>query len=611
VFLDPDPDPATSYLERKRLFELPGSSWADYRPDQLSPGGGVYARNATSIPLSGAAQALLGVTDERLPADELIRAVLRIRADVLFNGGVGTYVKAAAESHTEIGDRANDSVRVDAKDLRVRVVAEGGNLGFTQRARVEYALGGGRINTDFIDNSAGVETSDREVNIKILLDIAIRAGRLDPDRRDLLLRQAAEQVVAQVLADNAAQAQSISVTEALGPLGLDPLIEVIRFGEYRGILDRRQEFLPDEETLTRRRAGGIGLTRPEIALLLAFSKNAQSRVLLDSKVPDDPGAWQEALDRYLPPSLGEFRDLLAMHPLRREIAVSMLVNEMLNRLGSGTMLRVLQLTGQDEANLALGYLASRDVLALPAVWVEIDRLDLATHARVQAQMLSETRFMVERASRWFFRHRHVVDPAAEVARLRPGVAKLTDCLLEILPPPTRARLDARINRLVNAGAPAELAHDVCVLGRLSLTLDLVEAAHDAEADLPWFAEVYFGIGEQLEMDWLGHQATYQRTDSHWLMLAKTSLADELWTLQRQLTTAVLDDLGSALSPQDAIRGWLHRNPQRLELYRATLAQLHRADDVDLAMLSVALEGLRTLLYAAQQNHRGTRGPTSS
>jgi glutamate dehydrogenase len=600
VFLDPDPDPATSYLERKRLFGLPGSTWADYRGDLISDGGGVYSRTAKSTLLSPQARSLLGVPDEQLPADELIRAVLRAPADVLFNGGIGTYVKASGEPSAEVGDRGNDSVRVDATELRARVVAEGGNLGLTQRARIEYALAGGRINTDFLDNSAGVETSDREVNLKILLDAAIQDGRLTPERRDLLLRQAAQQVVAQVLANNAAQAQSISVSEALGPLVLDPLVQVIQYGEEHGTLDRTQEFLPDEETLARRRAEGLGLTRPEIAVVLAMSKNTFTRLLCESDVPDDPGVWTDALGRYLPPALSEFADQLPAHPLRREIAVSVLVNEVFNKLGSGVLLRVHQLTGQPEPHLLLGYLASRDVLALPAVWAEIDRLDLATAAHLQTRMLIEIRAVVERTTRWFLRHRHVVDPATEVARLRPGVDKLTGCLLDVLPSAARAKLETRITRLVDAGAPPDLARDVCVLRRLSVALDLVEAAHDVDADLPWFAEVYFGIGEELELDWLGRHAIYQSTDSHWLMLAKTSLADELWTLQRQMAVAILDELGADRPPRQAIHAWLDRNRHRRDLYHATLGQLHQAPEVDLAMLSVAVEGLRTLLYAAQR-----------
>ncbi|WP_459983017.1 NAD-glutamate dehydrogenase domain-containing protein [Nocardioides sp. AN3] len=603
IFLDPDPDSASSFSERQRLFATPGSSWADYRPELFSEGGGVYLRTATSVPLTPQVRGLLGVETDRMSADELVRAVLRAPVDVLFNGGIGTYVKASDESHGVVGDRRNQSVRVDATELRARIVAEGGNLGVTQRARVEYAVAGGKINADFIDNSAGVETSDREVNLKILLDAAIAAGRLDRARRDELLHEAAPQVVAHVLANNAAQAQSLSVSEWLGPLLLDPLADVIRLLEQRGVLDRREESLPDEEALARRRADGIGMTRPEMALLLASAKNTYSQTLLASDVPDDPGVRADTLNRYLPPSLAEFGDLMAVHPLRREIATSVLVNEMMNRLGSGLVRRVIELSGQHEPQAALGYLAGRDVLGLPAVWAEIDHLDIATHGAVQTRMLVELRTVAERSTRWFLRHRHVVDPAFEVTRLRPGVAKLVSCLPDVLPATAHARLQARIDSLVEAGAPTDLARDVCVLRRLSAALDLVEAAHDADADLPWFAEVYYGLGEHLELDWLSRRATYEPDDSHWLMLAKTSVADELWTLQRQLSMAVLANVGAERPPVEAIDIWLTGNHQRLSLYQETLLRLHEAPEVDLAMLSVALEGLRTLLYAAHEQGR--------
>ncbi|HEY5848816.1 MAG TPA: NAD-glutamate dehydrogenase domain-containing protein [Microlunatus sp.] len=331
VFLDPDPDPATSYAERRRLFVLPRSSWADYRSDLISAGGGVLSRTAKQVPLSPQVRALLGVDAVSLPADELIRAVLRARVDVLFNGGIGTYVKASTQSPADAGDRGNDAVRVDADQLGARVVVEGGNLGLTQAARVEYALAGGRVNADFVDNSAGVDISDREVNLKILLAAAVRSGRLTIDRRDALLRRAADQVVAQVLADNARQAQAISVTQALGPLLVDPLLQTIRYGTEQGLLDPARDVLPDEETAARRRAAGLGLARPEIAVILAMSKSSCSTLMLASDAPDDPTFTEGALAGYLPTALAEFSDLLATHPLRREIAVTVTANEVFNR----------------------------------------------------------------------------------------------------------------------------------------------------------------------------------------------------------------------------------------------------------------------------------------
>jgi glutamate dehydrogenase len=598
VFLDPDPDPTTSYAERARLFALPRSSWADYDVGLISAGGGVFPRTAKTIPLSAEVRRLLGVTAEQLTADDLIRTVLQADVDVLYNGGIGTYVKASTESHADAGDRASDAVRVDARNLRARVVVEGGNLGLTQLARVEFALAGGRINSDFIDNSAGVETSDREVNIKILLQAAVKAGRLTMDRRDVLLRETADQVVEQVLATNAAQAQSISVSHALGSLLLDPLVEVIRLGEQMGALDRAQEYLPDDEELARRRDSGVGLTRPEIAVLLATSKNIMTQWLLDSDVPDDDYVGMTALASYMPPALDEFSDLLSAHPLRREIAVTVLVNEIYNRLGSGVLLRVLQLTGQTEPELVLGYVASRDVFALPLLWAQIDSIDLASGAQLQIELLLQIRAVVERSIRWFLRHRDAVRPADEVAVLRTGVELLTRDLGSVLPPDGKVAFSERVSQLIDQGTPVDLAQELCALRPLSNALDLVEAASARQADLPWLARLYFRLGELLDMDWLRTQSDLRPDDSHWLMLAKTSLSDELSTLQCHIAVAIHGSVGGEQADADeAVLEWSGRNQSRIEQYRANIDQLRQATEVDLAMLSVAVEGLRRLLYA--------------
>ncbi|MEV0284839.1 NAD-glutamate dehydrogenase domain-containing protein [Kribbella sp. NPDC050820] len=595
VFLDPDPDPAASYAERQRLSRLPGSSWADYEPRLISSGGGVFSRMAKSVPLSPQARALLDVQAEQLPADELIRAVLRTQADLLFNGGVGTYVKASTESHADVGDRANDAVRVDASELRTRVVVEGGNLGVTQRGRVEYSLAGGLINTDFIDNSAGVDISDREVNLKILLDAAVKGRRLSRSRRDELLRQVAPQIVEQVLANNAAQARAISVSHALGAGWLDKQTEMIRHAEDLGFLERALESLPDEEAVAQRQAGGLGLTRPEIAVLLAVSKDVATHFLLESGVPDDAYIGSAALARYLPPALrAEFNDLLPRHPLHREIACSVLANEAFNRMGSGALLRVQELTGRDREDLVVSYVAARDVFALPAVWTEIDRLDVARHANLQTRLLGETRHVVESAARWFMRHGHAVDPAIEVARLRPGIDKLSGCLDQLMPPLPRRRLDSRIADLVAEGAPPELARAVCLLEPLTLTLGVVEATEATGADLTFLTSIFTLVGEQLQIDWLREQAAERPTDDHWSILARVAFGDDLVVEQQHMALAILHEVDTAPSPEQAVAAWLQHRPRRLALLDHTLQQLRGAADVGVPMLAVALEGLRSL-----------------
>jgi len=595
IFLDPDPDPATSYAERQRLFALPASSWADYRPELISAGGGAFPRTAKSVALAPEVQALLEVEQDHLPADELIRAVLRARVDLLFNGGIGTYVKAATESHAEAGDRVNDGVRVDARDLRSRVVVEGGNLGVTQRGRVEYSLAGGRINTDFIDNSAGVDTSDREVNIKILLDAAVKGRRLSRERRDQLLQQVTSEVVEQVLADNAAQAQVIGASHAVGPVWLDRHVEAIRYSERMDLVDRALEALPDDVAVAQRQAAGLGLTRPEIAQLLAVTKLALKNYLVASGVPDDAYVGAAALARYLPRSLrAEFNDLLPRHPLHREITATVLANEATNRMGSGTLLRVQELTGLDAEHLVLVYVAARDVLALPSVWAEIDRLDLARCAALQDRLLGEVRDVVERASRWLLRHGHAVDPAIEVARLRPGVDKLSGCLDELMAPGARSRFELRVAGYVADGAPPDLARAVSLLEPLTRTLGLVEAAEAIGADLSFLTAISGLVGERLEMDWLRDQARERPTDDHWSVLARVALGDDLVVEQHRLALAVLREVGAAATPEEAVGTWLGPRGRRVSLYEQTLRQLHAASDVGVPMLVVALEGLRSL-----------------
>jgi glutamate dehydrogenase len=535
------------------------------------------------------------VKADQLPADELIRAVLCARVDLLFNGGIGTYVKASAESHAQVGDRTNDPVRVDASELRARVVVEGGNLGVTQRGRVEYSLAGGRINTDFIDNSAGVDTSDREVNIKVLLDAAVKGRRLSGSRRDELLAQVTPQVVEQVLANNAAQAQAISVSHALGAAWLDKQVEAIRFSEHLGVLDRTLEALPDDEAVARRQAAGLGLTRPEVAVMLAMAKVIVNAYLLESAVPDDAYIGAAALARYLPPALrAEFNDLLPRHPLHREITCCVVTNEVFNRMGSGSLLRAQELTGQSQEHLVLAYVASRDVLALPSVWAEIDRLDVARHAHLQTRLLGETRNIVESACRWLLRHGHTVDPAIEVARLRPGVDKLSGCLEELMPAGARLRLDERIAELVADGAPPELARAVCLLEPLTRTLGVVEAAEDRGADLTFLTAIFGRVGERLQVDWLRDQAGERPTDNHWSILARVAVGDDLVVEQQRLALAILRDAGTASSPEEAVANWLEPRRRRVALFEHTLEQLRAAAEVDVPMLAVALEGLRSL-----------------
>ncbi|WP_165968284.1 NAD-glutamate dehydrogenase domain-containing protein [Saccharopolyspora elongata] len=597
IFLDPAPDPLASWTERRRLSGLPRSSWADYDPTLISPGGGVFARSAKSVPLTAQVRRVLDVDVASLPADELIQAILRAPVDLLFNGGIGTYVKAAAESNAQVGDRANEGARVDAEQVRARVVAEGGNLGFTQPARIVFALRGGRINTDFIDNSAGVDISDREVNLKILLD---SAGGIPSQRRDRLLAEIDAEVAEQVLADNYRQAQSISVSEALGQTTLDRNLQLMRFLEGEGFLDRALESLPDDDVIAQRRALGLGLTRPELAMLLAHSKNQFHRMVLDSAVPDDPHVMAGTVE-YLPAALRtEFADEIQAHPLRREIATTVLANEMINRLGSGVLRRLMQLTGDLSAPFRV-YVATRDLLDLPAIWAEIDALELPRHAHAQLRLLAAVREVVEQVALWLLRNRREIDTAVEVRRFRPAMLRLAHTLRGRLTGRERRRVERAIAALAGAGVPERLCERVFVLDPLCSGMDIAEISWASGRDLEWTAGLYFELGERLDLDWLKEQAVEQASDSHWTMLAKASLRDDLLTQRRRLTAAALHGADESTPPDRLVDAWLDGNPDRVRMYRETFVLLKEAAEPDVSMLSVALQELRNLAQSGGGN----------
>ncbi|MBX6321418.1 MAG: NAD-glutamate dehydrogenase, partial [Rhodospirillaceae bacterium] len=477
IFVDPDPDPARSYAERERLFNLPRSSWADYDRNVISPGGGVFERSAKSIPLSPEMRRALAVQAETMTPAELIRALLRAPVDLLYLGGIGTYVKATGESHAEVGDRANDALRVNARELRCRVVAEGANLGFTQRGRVEAALAGRRLNTDAVDNSAGVDCSDHEVNLKILLAEPARAGTLTRDERNKLLADMAEEVAALVLRDNYLQTQAISVTEARAPLLIDQHGRFMRALEKAGALDRALEALPDDEALERRLAARRGLTRPEIAVLLAYAKTTLYAELLPSDLPDDP-ALEEDLAGYFPAAVRtRFADAIRRHRLRREIIATVVTNDIVNRMGPTFVHVMREWTGAPAATIARAYFVARAAFDLPALWAEIEALDGTVPAALQIEMLHEAAQATETAVLWLLRHVPApLDIAATLARFGPGIARLAGLLPEVSGEDDRAGMTDRAARFAAAGAPEALARRLALLRPVAADLDVVGIA---------------------------------------------------------------------------------------------------------------------------------------
>lgn len=588
VFIDPTPDAAASFAERERLFRLPRSSWADYDTKLVSEGGGIWARSEKTVPLSPQARAALGIAAEQLTPAELVTAILKAPADLLYNGGIGTYVKAAGETHADVGDRANDAVRIDGGELRVKVVAEGGNLGFTQRGRIEAALAGVRLNTDAIDNSAGVDTSDHEVNIKILLGIAQGDGELTDKQRNALLPQMTEQVAALVLRDNYFQTQALSIGRRLAPQQLEEQARFIRHLEKKGELNRAIEFLPGEEEIADRRLRGLGLTTPEQAVLLAYSKMWLNDELIASDLPEDP--WvATALERYFPTQLKErFAAYIPRHPLRREIIATHVLNSMVNRVGPTFVHRLGEITGATPPQVVRAYLASREVFGLVPLWQQIEALDTQVPDEVQAEMVIALRSLVTRATAWFLRSRRLFEPTQQqVSRFAPAVRALR-AHAEAAPPES-----VRAGRWVQAGVPPGLAAQVDGAEAWFSALDVAEIAEAARRPLELTAQVHGGVGARLGLARMRQQIELLPAESYWQSLAKLALADDLNDLQRAIALeAISHPNGTAGEIMDR---WEAGNRQALARAQRLLLELQETPGSDLAMLSVALRELRNLV----------------
>jgi glutamate dehydrogenase len=593
VFIDPDPNPGASYAERKRLFELPRSSWADYNAMLISPGGGVWPRSAKSIPLGREARAALGIDAESLAPAELVSAILKAPVDLLYNGGIGTYVKATDESHAEVGDRANDALRVNGADLRCKVVAEGGNLGCTQRGRVEYALRGGRIFTDAIDNSAGVDTSDHEVNIKILLGLVIADGELTEKQRNALLAQMTGEVAALVLRDNYFQTQSLSVSGRVQAQLLDAQARFIHFLEKAGRLNRALEFLPDEEEIAARRAAKTGLAAPERAVLLAYSKMWLFDELLASDLPEDE--WiAGALGRYFPQTLREvYAGVMQRHPLRREIVATHVVNSMVNRVGSTFVHRLMETTGAKPAEIVRAYLLTREVFGFVPLWQAIEALDGAVTDATQAEMLIESGRLIVRATNWFLRSSRLAAPMEPtIEHFRPGIEAIHGRLVALVDPGTAARVDALAGGWVQAGVPPETARRVAALDTLYAALDIAEVAAATGRASETVAAAYFGVTSRLGLAWLRERIGALPGDGHWQGLAKSAMRDDLAGLQRALASNAL--AATADGAGDPVAAWETRQRAAIDRAARIVGELRGVPAPDLAMLSVALRELRNL-----------------
>jgi glutamate dehydrogenase len=608
VFLDPDPDPEQSFKERARLFALPGSSWADYDEQVISTGGGVFPRTAKSIPLSPEARAALATDATTLTPNELIRVLLRAPVDLLWNGGIGTFVKGKHETNAEVGDRTTDAIRVDAEELRCRVVGEGGNLGFTQRGRIAYASRGGRVLMDAIDNSAGVDCSDHEVNLKILLDAIVAEGDLTEKQRNVLLAEMTDEVADLVLRDNYEQTQAISTSVAQAASMIDVHTRYIVHLEQTGRLDRALEFLPDDDTLTERKAAGEGLTPPEVAILLSYTKVALYDELLASDLPDDPHLAGE-LEHYFPtPVRQRFRTRLARHTLHREIIAAQVTNALVNRAGTTFVFRLNEETGATGPDIARAFTVAREVFDLHSLWDEIEHLDGRVAAQTQLVMLLKTRILLERATRWFLRNRpRPLDIATAISRFGPGAAALAAAAADVLCAADRNAAERAAEELVGTGVPRALADRVGYLESLLPVLDLVEVAAATDLSLDEAIGVYFAIDDRLDLHSLRERIAALPRKERWEALARRALWEDLQSEHRALTTDILRE-SETDAVAERVATWVTHNAAAVERCEQVLADVKAGDASDLATLSVAVREIRNLIEAIPAPASGASEP---
>jgi glutamate dehydrogenase len=600
IFLDPDPDPATSYDERKRLFDTPRSSWADYDESLISKGGGVHPRSLKAVQISPQVREALGLPANaiKLTPAELMRAILQAPVDLLWNGGIGTYVKASTESNGDVGDKANDAIRVDGSDLRCRCVGEGGNLGLTQLGRIEYARAGGRINTDFIDNSAGVDTSDHEVNIKVLLDRVVADGDLTQKQRNNLLAQMTDEVGQLVLRDNYQQNIALAESSAQATGLLHVHEDWMKRLEKAGLLDRDLEFLPSTKQMQQRRNDRIGLSDPELSVLLAYTKIVLAEQVLDSHLPDDP-FMRGQLFRYFPSAMRHaYRKQMDAHPLRREIIATQIVNDVVNTAGITFFHRISQETGANAEELLRAHLVMREIYGTDAVLERVDELDNQVPAATQTRMRLQVRTLLERASRWTVTHRrHPMDSEATVDYFDTAVQSVVVALPDLVTGGERELYDERRGSLVEEGVSEDLASMVAALPPAYAALGVVETARRYDTDPVEVAKVHFVVGDRLGIGALAQRILTLPRDDRWQTMARAALRDDLHSVHAQITAQVLGCTDGADDPDQRIKHWSETEGVALGRASSTLEEIWADEKPDLARLSVGLRVVRTLLSA--------------
>ena len=596
IFIDPEPDAAVGLAERQRLFALPRSSWADYDPTLISAGGGIWPRSAKSVHVTAQVRAALGLAEgvAALSPDELISAILAAPVDLLWNGGIGTYVKAAAQSNIDVGDRSNDAVRIDAGQLRAKVIGEGGNLGLTQEARIEYALAGGLVNTDFIDNSAGVDTSDHEVNIKILLDREVRDGELTRAGRNALLPEMTDEVGALVLRHNYQQNRALAASRAQNALMLHVHARYIRKLERDRRIRRRLEVLPGATEIAERRSAGTGLTVPEFAVLLAHTKIAATQDVLASGLPDDPYLRQVLIEYFPTPLRERYAGQMGDHRLHREIITTAVVNDMLDRSGCTFTFRLNEETGASVPEITAAWLVVRKVFDLAGFWAELEALDGKVDTSVQITALLEGRKLSERAARWLLHsRRQPFDISQTIDFFADGVLAVGARLPGLLAGRDLAGFADRREVFASRGVPARLADRLAAMVPAYSAFDIVDIARGTGRPPEETAAVYFDLADRLQIARLRDMITALPRDDRWTTMARGAIRDDLYAAHAALARDVLTVTQPGL-PGQRLAAWEQRNDSAVRRAAQTLTEIWESNSFSVATLSVAVRAIRTL-----------------
>ncbi|MGB3726775.1 MAG: NAD-glutamate dehydrogenase [Glaciecola sp.] len=601
IFFDPDPDPKSTYEERQRLFADPSLNWSDYNTKLISKGGGIFKRSEKSIKLSPEMKKCLGTRAQSMTPNELIHNVLKMPVDLIWNGGIGTYIKSSKESHSDVGDRANDILRVDGKDVKAKIVGEGGNLGLTQLGRIEYAANGGRVNTDFIDNVGGVDCSDNEVNIKILLNTLVSNGDLTIKQRNNLLYDMTDDVSEIVLQDCYRQTQSISITQMMGVKQLKEQLRFIHTLEREGSLNRELEFIPSDDEISERVATGQGLTRPELSVLIAYGKMVLKEELNIASITNNTYYGRYLIDAFPPVLRKKYAPQMQEHPLRSEIIATKLTNEVVNDMGLNFVHRLREETGADVTHICQAYSVVKAVFNMGSLWEQVENLDNKIESDLQLEILDEMRRTLRRSVRWFIRHGELdLDINVAIDKYKDAFSIVSNNLTDYLVESEVKEVQDRTTYLVKENVPETTAQRVASLSNLFSSLDLAQVAETENRPVELVARLYYQLGNKLELHWFLQQINMQGVSNHWQALARASYREELDWQQRAITIVLLNSDSDSNDADNMLNQWIEQNQLKLTRWQHMMTEFKTSDNHEFAKFSVALRELMLLSISA--NH---------